>query len=256
MTTPNLATRPASAFSPDRPTVLDTLLGVGSPRYSRKELWDSTAQLAGWQYFRLRRTQIANARAASLRVMMEEVVPTYTVEQYVHDLRAIRGTGAATAETSFYPAIDRLFNAAGATLKPKVLFSTQLRNQGAGMPDGFFPLPRSSRSNAEPQPLQNPERGVVEIKPATYSLDALATESQTLRYLQQYDLVLITNLREFRLLRSNPSGQPDVLERYTVANSADHLWHRSIDPKHNDHHLFEGLIDELLKPSLRAAVLI
>lgn len=162
-------------------------------------------------------------------------MPDYTVEQYVRDLRAIRNTGAATAETSFYPPIDRLFNAAGATLKPKVLFSTQLRNQGAGMPDGgFFPQARRSHRNAEPQPLQNPERGVVEIKPPTYSLDALAREPQTLGYLQQYGLVLITNLREFRLLHRDPSGQSSVLERYTLATSADDLWHRHIDPKHNE----------------------
>jgi hypothetical protein len=166
---------------------------------------------------------------------MEGAVPDYTVEQYVRDLRAIRDTGAATAETSFYPPVDRLFNAAGDTLKPKVLFSTQLRSQGAGMPDGgFFPQRTRSRRNAEPPLLQNPERGVVEIKPATYSLDSLTREPQTLRYLQQYGLVLITNLREFRLVQHNPSGQPSVLERYILAASADNLWHHSIDPKHNE----------------------
>ena len=70
---------------------------------------------------------------------------TYTVAQYLAEVRAIRNTGSATAETSFYPPLDRLFNAAGDTLKPKVLFSTQLRNQGAGMPDGgFFPQPTRS----------------------------------------------------------------------------------------------------------------
>ncbi|MGA7287812.1 MAG: hypothetical protein WBX02_06930, partial [Terriglobales bacterium] len=84
--------------------------------------------------------------------------PSYTVAEYITDLRAIRSTGSATAETSFYPPLDRLLNTAGQKLKPAILFSTQLRNQGAGMPDGgFFPQPSRRRRNAEPQILQNPE---------------------------------------------------------------------------------------------------
>ncbi len=38
---------------------------------------------------------------------------TYTVAHYVADLRAIRSTGSATAETSFYPPFDKLLNAVG-----------------------------------------------------------------------------------------------------------------------------------------------
>jgi Type ISP C-terminal specificity domain/N-6 DNA Methylase len=173
--------------------------------------------------------------------MIEFTVPEYSVDQYVRDLRAIRNTGAATAETSFYPPIDRLFNTAGESLKPKVLFSTQLRNQGAGMPDGgFFLQPRRSR-NTEPPPLHNPERGVVEIKPAGYDLDQLAREEQTLRYLRQYGLVLITNLHEFRLLALDAAGQPRTLERYALADSENSLWHQNIDPRHN------GLLPDFLR---------
>ncbi len=161
-----------------------------------------------------------------IRAIIEGKVPTeYTVVQYIADLRAIRSTGSATAETSFYPPLDRLLNAAGQTLKPTVLFSTQLRNSGAGLPDGgFFPQPRRQRRNAEPELLQNPERGVVEIKPADYNLDALAAEPQTIRYLRQYGLVLITNLRQFRLLRLNPTDTVRVLEGYTLAVTTADLW--------------------------------
>jgi hypothetical protein len=149
----------------------------------------------------------------------------YTVAQYIADLRAIRSTGSATAETSFYPPLDRLFNATGQTLKPAVLFSTQLRNSGAGLPDGgFFPQPKRQRRGAEPELLQNPERGVVEIKSADYNLDALADEPQTIRYLRQYGLVLITNLRQFRLLALNSSDTVRVLESYTLAATAPDLW--------------------------------
>ena len=93
------------------------------------------------------------------------------------------------------------------------------------MPDGgFFPQPSRPRRNAEPPILQNPERGVVEIKPADYNLDALTNEPQTLRYLNQYGLVLITNLREFRLLQLGPTGTVRTLERYVLAAIPAALW--------------------------------
>jgi SAM-dependent methyltransferase len=150
----------------------------------------------------------------------------YTIVQYITDLRAIRSTGSATAETSFYPPLSQLLNASGEKLQPSILFSTQLRNQGAGAPDGgFFPKAsrRTRRGNPEPEVLQNPERGVVEIKPAETNLDVLTNNEQIRRYLEQYGLVLITNLREFRLLKLEV-GIVHVLERYVLANSATVLW--------------------------------
>jgi len=183
-----------------------------------------------------------------LRAIIEGNVPAdYTVVQYIADLRAIRSTGSATAETSFYPPLDRLFNATGQTLKPAVLFSTQLRNSGAGLPDGgFFPQPKRQRRSAEPEQLQNPERGVVEIKPADYNLDALAAEPQTIRYLRQYGLVLITNLRQFRLLGLSPAGTATVLEKYTLSATAADLWSAPLThfAKHNN--LFPDFIARVM----------
>ena len=152
--------------------------------------------------------------------------PGYTVSQYITDLRAIRLTGSSTAETSFYPPLSQLFNASGERLRPAILFSTQLRNQGAGTPDGgFFPKPsrQRRRGNPEPQILQNPERGVVEIKPAEVNLDTLTNDEQIRRYLDQYGLVLITNLREFRLLKLE-TDSVRVLERYVLATTAATFW--------------------------------
>ena len=65
---------------------------------------------------------------------------------------------------------------------------------------------------------------VVEIKPADYNLDALSNDTQIVRYLQQYGLVLITNLREFRLLQLTPTGTVLTLERYTLAVTPAALW--------------------------------
>ena len=163
--------------------------------------------------------------------------PAYTVAAYLTDLRAIRSTGSATAETSYYPPITALLNSVGQTLAPTVLFSTQLRDSGAGIPDGgFFPQPKRQRRSSEPDPLQNPERGVAEIKPADYNLDTLTAEPQVLGYLRHYGLVLITNLREFRLLKLSPSGTAQALERYILATTPADLWHAPLSTfsKHKD----------------------
>jgi len=68
----------------------------------------------------------------------------------------------------------------------------------------------------------------VEIKPVEYSLDSLTNEPQTIRYLRQYGLVLITNLPEFRLLKLSTTGVPLTLEYYILADSAASLWSEPI----------------------------
>jgi hypothetical protein len=164
-------------------------------------------------------------------------VPTSPVIAYIADLRALHSTGSAMAETTYYPPLTQFLNAVGQALKPPVLFSTQLRNSGAGMPDGgFFPQPARQRRNAEPQPLTNPERGVVEIKPVGYNLDTLAASEQIRGYLAKYGLVLITNYGEFRLLRLDPSGTVQTLERYTLARTPAELWsaHLSTFDRHKE----------------------
>ncbi len=203
--------------------------------YKVTTLVDGLCTLAGGE------AELATPPRATSRllraIMVGNVPPTYSVAQYIADLRAIRSTGSATAETSFYPPLAALLNSVGQTLKPAVLFSTQLRNSGAGLPDGgFFPQPKRQTRNAEPDPLQNPERGVVEIKPADYSLDTLAAEPQVLGYLRQYGLVLTTNLRQFRLLQLAPSGAAQVLESYTLAATPADLWQAPLSQfaKHKD----------------------
>src|SRR5512132_29260 len=57
-----------------------------------------------------------------------------TVEVYLARLYRLRSTGGATAETSFYSALEELLNAIGHDLKPKVFCLSQLADQGAGQP--------------------------------------------------------------------------------------------------------------------------
>ena len=71
------------------------------------------------------------------------------IANYLQELRAIRATGSATDEASFYSPIEHLFNAIGAALTPPILFSTQLKSQCAGMPDGGF-FPQRTKTRKEP----------------------------------------------------------------------------------------------------------
>jgi hypothetical protein len=60
----------------------------------------------------------------------------HALETYLRDLSDIRSTGAAVKETSYYPPLANLLNTVGQTLKPRVRCVINLKNQGAGMPDG------------------------------------------------------------------------------------------------------------------------
>ena len=52
------------------------------------------------------------------------------VEAYFADLRGVRASGGATGERSYYPALEGLLRAVGATLKPKVFCVLELADQG------------------------------------------------------------------------------------------------------------------------------
>src|SRR5690242_13462507 len=58
------------------------------------------------------------------------------LEAYLHEMQEIRSYHAGVKETSYYPALRNLLNAVGKTLKPPVHCIINLKNQGAGMPDG------------------------------------------------------------------------------------------------------------------------
>lgn len=160
------------------------------------------------------------------------------VLQYIVEMRALKATGATTAETSFYPPLANLFNAVGGTLKPRVVFSTQVSSSASiKQPDGgFFPVLKISKADG-PLIGQRPERGVVEIKPAGESLKALAQTKQVLGYLRDFGLVLITNYHQFLLVRLNPSGAAETFEPYDLTKSAEEFWNgpiATIATKHKD----------------------
>ncbi|OHD69481.1 MAG: hypothetical protein A2177_11465 [Spirochaetes bacterium RBG_13_68_11] len=60
------------------------------------------------------------------------------VLKFISELHAIHISGAGVAETSYYPALAGLLDEIGGALKPKVKCIINLRNKGAGLPDGGF----------------------------------------------------------------------------------------------------------------------
>ena len=88
------------------------------------------------------------------------------VETYLGDLRRIRASGGATAETSSYTPLENLLNAVGAGLKPKVFCVGELVDQGAGHPDFGLYAAKQVQRGGQPRDDQLPEHGAVEVKPA------------------------------------------------------------------------------------------
>ena len=135
------------------------------------------------------------------------------LETYIRELYDIRSTGAATPETAYYPALSNLLNEVGKTLKPKVRCIINLKNRGAGLPDGgLFTPDQFQRTDTEPLPGTIPARGVIEVKPASDDTWLTAEGEQVSRYWGKYRQVLVTNLRDF-LLVGQEIGRASCRER-------------------------------------------
>ena len=140
------------------------------------------------------------------------------VEAYFADLRRVRASGGATGERSIYGPLANLLNGVGATLKPKVFCVGELADQGAGHPDfGLYAAKQLQKGT--PREGQAPERGVVEVKSAGDDAWLVADSDQVNRYWGRYQLVLVTNTRDFVLLGPNPAGGGMALESFCLADS-------------------------------------
>jgi hypothetical protein len=113
----------------------------------------------------------------------------------------IRRTGSAVKETSFYGTLENLFNEVGKDLKPKVRCVINLQNRGGGIPDGGFFTPNQfQKQSHELVKGQLPERGCIEIKSTSESVDKIAESEQVTKYLNTYRQVLVTNYCDFLLI--------------------------------------------------------
>jgi hypothetical protein len=155
------------------------------------------------------------------------------LETYLKDLRDIRSTGAAVAETSFYHALSNLFNEIGKTLKPKVRCVMPIADRGAGLPDGglFTADQFQKASDAKPKAGQLPARGVVEVKGPAEDVRKITQSKQVKRYFTEYGLVLVTNYRDFLLVGCDVQGKPLPMEGFTLAENEAAFWSAAAHPQ-------------------------
>lgn len=179
------------------------------------------------------------------------------VEKYLRDLNQIRSSGAAVVETSYYGALETLFNETGKTLKPKVRCIINIKNRGAGLPDGglFTPDQFQKRSADNPIPGTLPSRGAIEVKGTRDEVSKIAKTKQVTGYLTKYRQVLLTNLRDFLLLSIGEDGKPTELERYTLAMDEREFWDAAAHARRTAETQGERFTEYLKRVMLHAAPL-
>ena len=151
------------------------------------------------------------------------------LENYLRELRDIRSSGAGVKETSYYGALANLLNEVGKTLKPKIRCIINLRNQGAGIPDGGL-FTADQFQKADPAaPLEGtlPACGAIEVKGTGDDAGKIADSEQVKKYLAKYGQVLVTNLRDFVLVGKDGTH----LESYCLAPDEKSFWTAAANPE-------------------------
>lgn len=152
---------------------------------------------------------------------------------YLADLYSIHAGGAGVKETSYYPALSNLFNTVGKALKPSVRCVINLKNTGAGIPDGgfFTPDQGSQAADAPPLPSLLPSRGVLEVKGAADDIGKIVASDQVAKYWAKYGQVLVTNLRDFVLVGRDADGHKASLETFSLAATEAEFWALAAHPE-------------------------
>ena len=179
----------------------------------------------------------------------------HPVESYLVKLAEIRASGHATDETSFYPAIEGLLSEIGKRLKPRVRPVLQLKNRGAGLPDGGLFTQDQLKKNALPEDftVQPPNRGVIEVKGLSEETSKTVQSEQVKKYLRAYGQVLLTNYREFRVVVLGKDDKPRTLETFTLAKSEAAFWALAAHPRKAEGEVGKTL-EEFLTRALLSAV--
>jgi len=139
------------------------------------------------------------------------------LRDYLEEIHRIRASGLATNERSYYPALDLLFKEVGSGLTPPVAPIHDVKDQGVGHPD--FALQVEGSGDV---------RAAVEAKGPADEVDTVARSEQVKRYLLQHDPVLVTNLRDFALVRRDAHGQPEIFMREVLAPTEQAFWQAPI----------------------------
>jgi hypothetical protein len=170
------------------------------------------------------------------------------LEEYLSELYGIRSSGSALKEISYYPVLSNLLNGIGKTLKPRIRCIINIKNRGAGIPDGglfsFDQLGRSVDKEIPPETI--PSRGVIEVKGTDEDAWVVASGEQVTRYWGKYHQVLVTNYRDFVLIGKDPEDNPIKLETYRLASSEGEFWKAAKNAKSTAERL-SGSFQEFLK---------
>ncbi|MCW5961949.1 MAG: N-6 DNA methylase [Pyrinomonadaceae bacterium] len=151
---------------------------------------------------------------------------------YLNSLSSVRRSGSAVRETSFYGTLENLLNEIGKTLKPKVRCVINLQNRGAGLPDGgFFTPDQFQKSSNELIKGQPPARGAIEIKGTSDDVRIIADTNQVNDYLRKYRQVLVTNYRDFLLVRLDENDRKQFLESLSIGKNEKDFWQIADNPQ-------------------------
>ena len=166
----------------------------------------------------------------------------------------MRASGGSTGERSSYGPLANLLNAVGATLRPKVFCVGELAEQGAGHPDfGLYAAKQVQKGRLREG--QVPARGVVEVKGVGDDAWLTADGEQVSRYWSRYQLVLVTNTRDFVLVGMDAAGRPSKLETFRLADSAEAFDRRLEKPRAFAHDVGAGLGEYLSRVLSHRALL-
>jgi hypothetical protein len=148
------------------------------------------------------------------------------LETYLEELYAIRSSGGAVKETSYYPALSNLLNEVGKTLKPRVRCIINIQNAGAGLPDGglYAAEQFQKQSKGELREGQLPARGAIEVKSTGEEVKNIASSEQVMRYVNRYRQVLVTNLRDFVLVGVDHEGKVTNRESFSLSQNEKEFW--------------------------------
>ena len=175
--------------------------------------------------------------------------PRLVIATYMKRMLSIKGTGAATSESSFYSPLENLLNEIGQSLNPKIVCNGQLRNQGHNHPDFGLYSEHQVDKFFKTSPGEKPKHGVIEVKPLSTNLDSLLAKKQIQNYLTGYGLVILTNYREFHLYRSNTVGCHELLESVSIANTETEFWDKARHSKKTANHI-ETKLYEFIRRTL------
>ena len=146
------------------------------------------------------------------------------ISAFLSSLRTVHDSGKATDERSYYPALAALFDSVGTTLSPRVVALHDVADRGIGHPDFLLQVQTTKDI-----------RAAVEVKGTTPELDTIIASEQVRRYLTQHDPILVTNLREFALVRLSKNRLPEVIMRHTFAANEAAFWLASPITLANEH---------------------